>query len=141
VKDAFVVFHYGIFPQSVETLAKLGVRLHGLATWRDTLAAAEAAELLSTADAKDVRAFLDDPKAGRPPMAGSLSVAIGSGVRPSGGFRLFGLPARTCSRPRTVFRTWGFSASISIFLRMRVMRTSMLRSKTSDSRLWARSSS
>src|ERR671925_1180930 len=41
VKDAFVVFHYGIFPQSVETLAKLGVRLHGLVTWRDMLAAAE----------------------------------------------------------------------------------------------------
>ena len=62
VKDAFVVFHYGIFPQSVETLAKLGVRLHGLATWRDMLAAAEAADLLSAADAKDVRAFLDDPE-------------------------------------------------------------------------------
>ena len=62
VKDAFVVFHYGIFPQSVETLAKLGVRLHGLATWRDMLAAAEAAGLLSAADAKDVRAFLDDPE-------------------------------------------------------------------------------
>ena len=62
VKDAFVVFHYGIFPQSVETLANLGVRLHGLATWRDVLATAEAAALLSAADAKDVRAFLDDPE-------------------------------------------------------------------------------
>jgi orotate phosphoribosyltransferase len=62
VKDAFVVFHYGIFPQSAETLAKLGVRLHGLATWRDMLAAAEAANLLSAADAKDVRAFVDDPE-------------------------------------------------------------------------------
>src|SRR5882672_6381632 len=62
VKDAFVVFHYGIFPQSVETLAKLGVRLHGLATWHDMLAEAEAADLLSAADAKDVRAFLDDPE-------------------------------------------------------------------------------
>jgi orotate phosphoribosyltransferase len=62
VEDAFVVFHYGIFPQSVETLAKLGVRLHGLATWRDMLAVAESTGLLSTADAKDVRAFLDDPE-------------------------------------------------------------------------------
>jgi orotate phosphoribosyltransferase len=42
--------------------AKLGVRLHGLATWRDMLAVAEATGLLSTADAKDVRAFLDDPE-------------------------------------------------------------------------------
>jgi orotate phosphoribosyltransferase len=62
VKDALVVFHYGIFPQSVETLAKLGVRLHGLATWRDMLTAAEAADLVSAADAEDVRAFLDDPE-------------------------------------------------------------------------------
>jgi orotate phosphoribosyltransferase len=62
VKDAFVVFHYGIFPQSVETLAKLGVRLHGLATWRDMLAVAESTGRLSAADAKDVRAFLDDPE-------------------------------------------------------------------------------
>jgi orotate phosphoribosyltransferase len=62
VQDAFVVFHYGIFPQSVETLAKFGVRLHGLATWRDMLAAAEATNLLSAADAKEVGVFLDDPE-------------------------------------------------------------------------------
>lgn len=61
VKEAFVVFHYGIFP-SVETLAKLGVRLHGLATWRDLLAMAEERGLLGADDAKDVRAFLDDPE-------------------------------------------------------------------------------
>jgi orotate phosphoribosyltransferase len=62
VKDAFVVFHYGIFPQSLESLAKIGVRLHGLATWRDMLAAAEAAGLLDAAGAREVRAFLDDPE-------------------------------------------------------------------------------
>jgi orotate phosphoribosyltransferase len=62
VGDAFVVFHYGIFPQSVETLARLGVRLHGLATWRDMLATAESSGLLSSADAGSVRAFLDDPE-------------------------------------------------------------------------------
>jgi len=61
VKEAFVVFHYGIFP-SVETLAKLGVRLHGLATWRDLLAIAEDQGLLGAADAREVRAFLDDPE-------------------------------------------------------------------------------
>jgi len=61
VSDALVVFHYGIFP-SVETLAKLGIRLHGLATWRDMLAAAEAAGRLTAVDARDVRAFLDDPE-------------------------------------------------------------------------------
>jgi len=62
VRDALVVFHYGIFPQSVETLAKLGVRLHGLATWRDMLAAAEAGGVLSPADARNVDAFLEDPE-------------------------------------------------------------------------------
>src|SRR5215470_7324223 len=62
VRDTLVVFHYGIFPQSVETLAKLGVRLHGLATWRDIVAAAQAGGVLSPADARDVGAFLDDPE-------------------------------------------------------------------------------
>ena len=37
----FVVFHYGIFPQSVAALAARGVTLHGLATWWDALAVAE----------------------------------------------------------------------------------------------------
>jgi orotate phosphoribosyltransferase len=46
----------------VETLARLGVRLHGLATWRDMLATAESSGLLSSADAGSVRAFLDDPE-------------------------------------------------------------------------------
>jgi orotate phosphoribosyltransferase len=62
VAHAFVVFHYGIFPQSVETLGKLGVRLHGLATWWDMLEAAKASGLLSAADAAEVRAFLENPE-------------------------------------------------------------------------------
>ena len=37
-----MVFHYGIFPQSVSSLAEIGVRLHALATWRDVLAEARA---------------------------------------------------------------------------------------------------
>jgi orotate phosphoribosyltransferase len=60
VSHAFVVFNYGILP-GVETLGKLGVRLHALATWRDMLAAAEAAGVLEAGDAGQVRAFLDDP--------------------------------------------------------------------------------
>jgi orotate phosphoribosyltransferase len=62
VADAFVVFHYGIFPQSLETLAKLGVRLHGLATWHDMLATAESIGLLDAASAGAVRSFLEDPE-------------------------------------------------------------------------------
>jgi orotate phosphoribosyltransferase len=62
VADALVVFHYGIFPQSVSSLAALGVRLHGLATWWDVLAAAEARGTLDASGAAAVRAFLDDPE-------------------------------------------------------------------------------
>ena len=73
VKDAFVVFHYGIFPQSVETLAKLGVRLHGLATWRDMLAAAEANTGWLQPTPRTCAPSSTIPKAGRPPMAARLS--------------------------------------------------------------------
>jgi orotate phosphoribosyltransferase len=38
------------------------VRLHGLATWWDMLEAAKASSLLSTADAAEVRAFLENPE-------------------------------------------------------------------------------
>ena len=62
VSDALVVFHYGIFPQSVSSLAAVGVRLHGLATWWDVLAAAEEMGRLDAAGLKAVRAFLDDPE-------------------------------------------------------------------------------
>jgi orotate phosphoribosyltransferase len=40
VSDCFVIFHYGIFPQSIEMLAAGGVKLHALATWWDALEAA-----------------------------------------------------------------------------------------------------
>jgi orotate phosphoribosyltransferase len=60
--DAMVVFHYGIFPQSVASLAAVGVRLHGLATWWDVLAAAEESKRLDPAGVAAVRAFLDDPE-------------------------------------------------------------------------------
>jgi orotate phosphoribosyltransferase len=57
-----VVFHYGIFPQSISNLAAAGVRLHGLATWWDVLAAAEESKRLDSAGIAAVRAFLDDPE-------------------------------------------------------------------------------
>ena len=62
VEHALVVFHYGIFPQSVTTLSELGVTLHGLATWWDVLAAAEEAGRLARDDLARVRAFLDNPE-------------------------------------------------------------------------------
>jgi orotate phosphoribosyltransferase len=62
ITDAIVVFHYGIFPQSTASLAALGVRLHGLATWWDVLAAAEEGGRLDAAGVAAVRAFLGDPE-------------------------------------------------------------------------------
>ncbi|HVY12442.1 MAG TPA: orotate phosphoribosyltransferase, partial [Alphaproteobacteria bacterium] len=37
ISHAFVVFHYGIFPQSEESMKKLGITLHSLCTWWDAL--------------------------------------------------------------------------------------------------------
>ena len=61
VKHAFVVFHYGIFPQSVETMAAAGVKLHALATWWNVLELAEQEKYFAAADLKEVRAFLENP--------------------------------------------------------------------------------
>ena len=61
VKHAFVVFHYGIFPQSVETMANVGVKLHALATWWNVLELAEEEKYFAAADLKEVRAFLENP--------------------------------------------------------------------------------
>jgi orotate phosphoribosyltransferase len=61
VKHTFVVFHYGIFPQSVETLANVGVKLHALATWWNVLELAEQEKYFAASDLKEVRAFLENP--------------------------------------------------------------------------------
>jgi orotate phosphoribosyltransferase len=61
VKHTFVVFHYGIFPQSVETLTNVGVKLHALATWWNVLELAEQEKYFAASDLKEVRAFLENP--------------------------------------------------------------------------------
>jgi len=61
VSDAFVIFHYGIFPQSVTALADIGVRLHALATWRDVLNVARADGYFDPDTLDQVERFLGDP--------------------------------------------------------------------------------
>ena len=61
VAHTFVIFHYGIFPESVDNLAKEGVSLHGLCTWWDVLATAEAEGYFAPEVTKEVRAFLERP--------------------------------------------------------------------------------
>ena len=61
VGDAFVIFHYGIFPQSRTALAELGVRLHALATWWDVLRVAKEHNYFDTASIAEVERFLHAP--------------------------------------------------------------------------------
>ena len=73
VSDCFVIFHYGIFPQSVEMLAAGGVKLHALATWWDALEAAQKYKYFDEKGLAETRAFLEAPEqwsanhGGRPP--------------------------------------------------------------------------
>ncbi len=62
VAHALVIFHYGIFPESTARLAAMGVALHGLATWWDVLAEAEASGAFEPAALASVRRFLEDPE-------------------------------------------------------------------------------
>jgi orotate phosphoribosyltransferase len=61
VAHCFVVFHYGVFPQSVTSMRDKGVELHGLCTWWDVLAAAPR-HGYTDAQLSEVRAFLADPE-------------------------------------------------------------------------------
>lgn len=63
VTDIFVVFFYGAFPGAEQSMEKMGVNLHFLATWRDVLKVAEEGQYFNQAAIDGVRAFLDDPVA------------------------------------------------------------------------------
>ncbi len=66
ITDAYVVFNYGIFPQSERTLADLGIRLHALATWWDVLAAARATNAFDSRTLDSVETYLRDPEGWTP---------------------------------------------------------------------------
>jgi orotate phosphoribosyltransferase len=61
VEHVFVNFYYDIFPESKETLANLGVRLHYLATWWDVLAVVKKGGYLESAQIAEVEKFLHEP--------------------------------------------------------------------------------
>ena len=61
VGHTFVVFFYGIFPQTEAVLLGHGLSLHYLATWRDVLAEARAGEHFDAATLAEVEAFLAAP--------------------------------------------------------------------------------
>jgi len=57
-----VIFYYGIFPETIETLAKHGVALHSLCTWWDVLAEARESGAFDAATLNEVEAFLTSPR-------------------------------------------------------------------------------
>jgi orotate phosphoribosyltransferase len=61
VEHAFVVFHYGIFPESRATMERIGVKLHELATFWDVLAVAKEDGRIDAGKLADVEAFLNRP--------------------------------------------------------------------------------
>ncbi|MDE8344418.1 MAG: orotate phosphoribosyltransferase, partial [Acidocella sp.] len=63
IEHAFVVFFYGVFPGSLETLAGMGIGLHHLSTWWDVLDACRDRAYFEPAALSEVRRFLDDPVA------------------------------------------------------------------------------
>jgi orotate phosphoribosyltransferase len=68
ISHTFVIFHYGIFPQSVDSLAAEKVSLHALATWWDVLAVAESLGYFTPAQFAAVKSFLEAPDAWTVPV-------------------------------------------------------------------------
>jgi orotate phosphoribosyltransferase len=62
IAHTFVVFHYGIFPSSVTSLAAEGVQLHALATWHDVLELAHERGSFTPPQYQAIKSFLDDPE-------------------------------------------------------------------------------
>ena len=58
-----VIFYYGIFPETEQTLGEHGVTLHHLCTWWDVLAEARAQGAFDAATLDGVESFLNDPRA------------------------------------------------------------------------------
>ena len=59
----FVVFYYGVFPGSFETMAAMGLNLHHLCTWWDVLEVCRERPYFAESALREVRKFLEDPMA------------------------------------------------------------------------------
>jgi orotate phosphoribosyltransferase len=73
VDHAFVVFFYGVFPGSFETLANMNIRLHHLCTWWDVLEASRERPYFAESALKEVRRFLENPVAWSAEHGGAAS--------------------------------------------------------------------
>jgi len=63
VNHTFVVFYYGVFPGSFETLSRMDIQLHHLCTWWDVLEACRERPYFSDDALAEVRRFLENPVA------------------------------------------------------------------------------
>jgi orotate phosphoribosyltransferase len=75
VEHSFVIFNYGIFPQSLASLEAEGVALHWLATWWDVLRVAQGLGYFTAEHFAAVKAFLEDPDGWSAARGGSRSGA------------------------------------------------------------------
>ena len=75
VNHAFVVFFYGVFPGSFETLARMEIQLHHLCTWWDVLEACQDRPYFEEGALAEVRRFLEDPVAWSASRGGVASAA------------------------------------------------------------------
>lgn len=66
-----VIFYYGIYPETVGTLAGHGVALHHLCTWWDVLDAARDRDAFDAATLSEVESFLRAPRAWQEARAGA----------------------------------------------------------------------
>jgi orotate phosphoribosyltransferase len=63
VEQSFVIFHYGIFPQSLENMKAMGVGLHYLTDWWAVLAVAKELKYFDEETLSSVESFLHNPDA------------------------------------------------------------------------------
>lgn len=61
IGHTFVIFHYGIFPQSIASLKAEGVELHALATFWDVLRVAQGLGYFTPEQYAAVRSYLENP--------------------------------------------------------------------------------
>ena len=61
VEHAFVVFHYGNFPQSYQNMKDWGLTLHAITTWADVLKVARSEKYFDEETLKSVEFFLKNP--------------------------------------------------------------------------------
>ena len=69
----FVVFFYGVFPGGFDTLKKMNITLHHLATWWDVLEACKDRPYFSDSALSEVRRFLENPVAWSAALGGVAS--------------------------------------------------------------------